>query len=84
MLSANTIKGEIAYGAIAGTIWLVWLATVVLSYVRNKGTASQLETGEKVWGDSHAASSPDRYGKGDTHLLWVVYANGVRLMKQTT
>ena len=63
MLSANTVKGEIGYGVIAGTIWLVWFATVVLSYVRNKGTVPQLETGEKVWGTGHAASSPDRYGK---------------------
>ena len=63
MLSANTVKGEIAYGVIAGTIWLVWMATIVLSYVRNKGTSSQLETGEKALGNSHAASSPDRYGK---------------------
>ena len=63
MLSANTVKGEIAYGAIAGTIWLVWMAVIVLSHVRSKGTSSQLETGEKVWGKSDAASSPDRYGE---------------------
>ena len=63
MLSADTVKGEIAYGAIAGTIWLVWVAVVVLSYVRSKGTSSRLETGEKALGNSRAASSPDRYGK---------------------
>ena len=60
MLSGNTVKGEIAYGVIAGTIWLVWVAVVVLSYVRGKGSSLQLETGEKVWGNGHAKSSPDR------------------------
>ena len=63
MLSGNTVKGEIAYGVVAGTMWLVWVAAVVLSRVRSKGTSSQRETGDKVWGQSHPASSPDRYGK---------------------
>ena len=63
MLSGNTVKGEIAYGVVAGTIWLVWVAAVVMSRVRSKGTSSQLETGEKASGQSGPASSPDRYGK---------------------
>ena len=76
MLSANTVKGEIAYGVIAGTIWLVWMAVIVLSHVRSKGTASQLETGEKLWGKSDAASSPDRYAEYIHTCLWVARANG--------
>ena len=29
MLSGNTVKGEIAYGVIAGVIWLVWMVVAV-------------------------------------------------------
>ena len=84
MLSGNTVKGEIAYGVVAGTIWLVWVAAVVMSHVRSKGTSSQVETGEKAWGQTRPASSPDRYGKQITHMRWVAHADWDRLMKQTT
>ena len=45
-LSGNTTKGEIAYGVIAGVIWLVWVAVAVMSHVSTRGTRG--ETGEKI------------------------------------
>ena len=48
-LSANTIKGEIAYGVIAGVVFLFYLLVVGVSYLRKRGRAAQGEgeTGEK-------------------------------------
>ena len=46
MLSGNTVKGEIAYGVIAGVVWLIWMAVAVWSQLRSKGIPG--ETGEKV------------------------------------
>ena len=36
-LSDNTTKGEIAYGVVAGVMWLVWMAVAVASDVRRTG-----------------------------------------------
>lgn len=50
-LSGNTVKGEIAYGVIAGVMWAVWMAVAALSYFRRhsdrRGVA---ETGGKAAG----------------------------------
>ena len=62
MLSGNTIKGEIAYGVIAGVVWLVWMAVAVWGHLRRRGTSG--ETGEKALGQSGTGSSPDRYKDG--------------------
>jgi len=62
MLAGNTVKGEIAYGVIAGVIWVVWLAVVIWSSLRAKGSIG--ETGKKALGkNEHSSdqSSPDRY-----------------------
>lgn len=77
MLSGNTVKGEIAYGVIAGLMWLVWMAVAVWGHLRSQGTSG--ETGENVFGHSTSGqkgekalgqgklgqsdegSSPDRY-----------------------
>ena len=45
-LSGNTTKGEIAYGVIAGVIWLVWVGVSLMSYLSSKGSLA--ETGEKI------------------------------------
>ena len=45
-LSGNTTKGEIAYGVIAGIVWLVWVAVAVMSHLSTRGTRG--ETGEKI------------------------------------
>lgn len=70
MLSGNTVKGEIAYGVIAGLMWLVWMSVAIWGHLRSAGTSG--ETGEHAFGQSHAretgekamqsvaGSSPDR------------------------
>ncbi len=45
-LSGNTTKGEMAYGVVAGVIWLVWVAVAVMSHLGTRGTRG--ETGEKI------------------------------------
>jgi len=54
MLSGNTVKGEIAYGVIAGIVWVTWVAVAVWSYLRPRGNTG--EKGEKTMGSSEAIS----------------------------
>ncbi len=54
MLSGNTVKGEIAYGVIAGVIWCIWVAVSTWSVITTRGAAD--ETGEKALGSSVATS----------------------------
>ena len=54
----NTKKGEIAYGVIAGLMWVVWMAVVAWGQLRSKGASG--ETGEKAMGRSDTGSSSDR------------------------
>jgi len=63
MLSENTVKGEIAYGVVAGVMWLTWLAVVVWSNSRSGNSA-----GERLvepFGKSEAGpgNNPERYGE---------------------
>ncbi|MCJ1277685.1 hypothetical protein MMC21_005499 [Puttea exsequens] len=37
-LSGDTIKGEIAYGVIAGFMWLLWVSVIVWSSFKSKDT----------------------------------------------
>lgn len=66
MLSGNTVKGEIAYGVIAGVVWVTWVAVVVWSLLRSRGNSG--ETGEKAIGQSEAGSdnSTERYRENGT------------------
>ncbi|MCJ1438857.1 hypothetical protein MMC27_008247 [Xylographa pallens] len=48
-LSANTVNGEIAYGVIAGVVFLIYVAVVTVSWLRSKGHEGS-ETGEKLPG----------------------------------
>lgn len=48
-LSGNTVKGEIAYGVIAGVIFLLYLAVLAIAYLR-KDKSPEGETGEKMTG----------------------------------
>ena len=62
MTSAHhqTVKGEVAYGVIAGVMWIIWMAAILRGYFSSKGTSG--ETGEKALGHSDTGgSSPDRY-----------------------
>ena len=57
-LSGNTKKGEIAYGVVAGVVWLLWMTVVCLK--RNKDTKRGVgmgESGEKVFG-GHGRGGP--------------------------
>ena len=49
-LSGNTVKGEIAYGVIAGVIFLLYLAVLAVSHMR-KDSRHVGETGQKMWDD---------------------------------
>lgn len=64
MLSGNTVKGEIAYGVVAGVMWLIWMVVAVWGHLKSRGTSG--ETGEKAMGHSDAATSPDRYNNQDS------------------
>ena len=64
MLSGNTVKGEIAYGVIAGVIWCIWVAVSTWSVIRTRGAAD--ETGEKALGGSSAASDNGTDRNGET------------------
>ena len=46
-LSANTVSGEIAYGVIAGVLFLFYVAVVLISEMRARGRKLG-ETGEKI------------------------------------
>jgi len=46
-LSGNTTKGEIAYGVVAGFMWLLWMTVITLAYFKTKN-ASKGETGNYV------------------------------------
>ncbi|PBP20268.1 CBD9-like protein [Diplocarpon rosae] len=36
-LASNTRDGEIAYGVIAGVMWLAWMGIIVLAFIRGRG-----------------------------------------------
>ncbi|MCJ1251253.1 hypothetical protein MMC30_008484 [Trapelia coarctata] len=57
-LSDNTVKGEIAYGVIAGVFFLFYVAVVVISDMRGRGKKLG-ETGEKITGKEIADQSPN-------------------------
>ena len=65
MLSGNTVKGEIAYGVVAGVMWLTWMAVAVWGHLRSRGVSG--ETGEKALGQSDAGSSTDRHKDTDRY-----------------
>ncbi|KAH7393602.1 hypothetical protein BKA64DRAFT_92005 [Cadophora sp. MPI-SDFR-AT-0126] len=46
-LSANTKTGEIAYGVVAGVMWLIWMAVIVMAFLRSRNPKD--ETGEGVF-----------------------------------
>ena len=48
-LSGNTTKGEIAYGVVAGVMWVAWVVVSVVSGVRTRGEGG--ETGDKFGGE---------------------------------
>ena len=56
----QNLQGKIAYGVLAGLMWLTWMAAIVWKRLRPTGTPG--ETGEKGLGHSDSGeSSPDRY-----------------------
>ena len=65
MLSDNTVKGEIAYGVVAGVMWCIWLAVVIWSSLRTRGDIIG-ETGEKAFGQTEGGSDNSFEGNGGT------------------
>jgi len=63
-LSDNTVKGEIAYGVIAGVFFLFYVAVVVVSDMRARGK-NLGETGEKFSGNEHVDQSPQNGNSTD-------------------
>ena len=59
-MSKNSVKGEIAYGVIAGMMWLIWMAVAVWGLM-SKGPSG--DTGKAMGNSEHseAGTSPDRY-----------------------
>lgn len=52
-LSGNTKKGEIAYGVLAGIMWVLWMSVILLSFLktrRNTGSEN-IDGGEKLVGN---------------------------------
>jgi len=47
-LSEDTTKGEIAYGVIAGFMWLLWMIVIVIAFLKSRGSADS-ETGAGVF-----------------------------------
>ncbi|KAG4416644.1 hypothetical protein IFR04_010224 [Cadophora malorum] len=43
-LSANTKSGEIAYGVVAGVMWCIWMAVILIAFLRSRNPRS--ETGD--------------------------------------
>jgi len=56
-LSDNTVSGEIAYGVIAGVLFLLYVAVVLVSEMRGRGRKLG-ETGENVTEKESARQSP--------------------------
>jgi len=63
MLAGNTVKGEIAYGVVAGVMWATWVAVVVWSHLNSKRTTGG--TGEKAWRKSEVGSDNSLKRIGD-------------------
>lgn len=57
-LSGNTTKGKIAYGVIAGFMFLLYLAVLAIAYLR-KDKSPEGETGEKMVGGPKAEKSDE-------------------------
>jgi hypothetical protein len=52
----ETKKGQIAYGVVAGVIWVLWMVVIALSFVRSRGK-KEGETGEGVFMDGRPGSA---------------------------
>ncbi|KAI9820257.1 MAG: hypothetical protein M1827_005879 [Pycnora praestabilis] len=55
-LSGNTVKGEIAYGVLAGIMFVVYVGVILMAYLRPKND-QEGETGEKIGGSHSPANS---------------------------
>lgn len=69
-LSGNTVKGEIAYGVVAGVMWWLWMVVVIWSYY--KRGAHNDRTGEKGQKAMGLQDSP----RSDPSQYWQESRNG--------
>jgi len=71
-LTENTTNGAIAYGVVAGFMWLLWMAVILLAFIKSRGKRES-ETGEAVFKNEMGTSSTERirppeFGAQDTEL----------------
>lgn len=66
-LSDNTTKGEIAYGVVAGVMWLIWMASAVASDVRGQG--GRTDEPEKILESKGGSEDGIRNRGGDGVVL---------------
>lgn len=55
-LSANTTKGEIAYGVVAGFMWLLWMVVIIISFRKSRKPA----LGKEAWATEMQNTSSER------------------------
>ncbi|KAH7321931.1 hypothetical protein BKA65DRAFT_513289 [Rhexocercosporidium sp. MPI-PUGE-AT-0058] len=48
-LAGNSRNGEIVYGVVAGVMWLIWMAVIVLAFLRSRNKVEG-ETGDGAFG----------------------------------
>lgn len=57
-LADNTKGGTIAYGVVAGVMWILWMAVILIAFIRSRGKPEG-ETGEAVFGNTTATRRCD-------------------------
>ena len=63
-LADNSMKDEIAYGVVAGVVYVAWFAVVVVGAFRSK--ASEGETGGKLMGTNRGNGHEKRGSPGES------------------
>lgn len=64
----ETRKGQIAYGVVAGVIWVLWMVVIAFSFVRSRGK-KEGETGEGVFMDGGRSGSGEKIRHSDSERI---------------
>lgn len=57
-LVANTTTGEIAYGIVAGFMWLLWMLVIILAFLKSRSTTKG-ESGDSFFGEKRRTDSDE-------------------------